>query len=214
MTIHSCAESKAQKLGQQLFSCTNGCGIGVLETPNNKLGQVQCNACKNHFCIDCHRHPHWPLTCAQNKVWSRKRDLQSKKLQEDGNEDSSKNEISQQFWSVCNEARKRRIETQTSRKVTKEVLKRVGYKCERQFSELRKACLQVVENGYAWLYLSRNNRPSNWVSVKTQLTLLYKMLNNFETTLTTRSSEADKVDDNMQKLRITLRKTISEIRSV
>jgi hypothetical protein len=84
------------------------------------------------------------LNCVQNEAWTRKRELQSQKLSDD--EDSTKNEISQQFWSVCNEARKQRTDLQAARKVGKDVLKRVGYKLERQFSEMRKAVINVIHN--------------------------------------------------------------------
>jgi hypothetical protein len=137
MTLQSCAEINAKKLNQQLFSCSAGCGLAVLDPSSNKLGQIQCGACKNHFCFNCHNKPHWPLSCAQNEIWTRKCELQNQKLGED--DDATKNEISQQFWSVCNDARKRRTDLQVARKVGKDVLKRVGYKLERQFSELRKA---------------------------------------------------------------------------
>lgn len=75
------------------------------------------------------------MTCEQNAVWSRKRDLQ---IQKQGNDDG-KNEISQQFWQICSEARTRRYDVQSTRKVAKDVLKHVGYKLERQFLEIRKA---------------------------------------------------------------------------
>lgn len=137
MTLQSCAESKAKKLSQQMFNCPAGCGLAVLDSSNNKTGQIQCGACKNHFCFNCHNEPHWPLNCEQNQTWSRKRELQNQKLCDE--EDPSKNEINQQFWSVCDEARKRRTDVQVAHKVGKDVLKRVGYKLERQFSEMRKA---------------------------------------------------------------------------
>lgn len=142
-------------------------------------------------------------------MWTRKRDLQSQK----SSNDDGKNEITQQFWSVCDEARKRRTDAQQIRKLTKDVLKRLGYKLERQFLELRKAILQLVENGYAWLYMNRGNRPQNWQSVKTNLSLLYKKLNQLESSLLNNASGADNTKESIQKVRVTLNKTVAEIQS-
>ncbi|TKR86866.1 hypothetical protein L596_011373 [Steinernema carpocapsae] len=81
------------------------------------------------------------------------------------------NLISAQFSSICTEMRRARFNLSAARDFEK--------KCDGfgvNPKELRKTVLYLIEFGYAWLYMNRNNKPENWNSVKALLT---KLRNNF-----------------------------------
>jgi hypothetical protein len=197
LALRSCAEAKAKEAKNKLFVCPSGCGLVAVESTSVKLGHVNCNSCKRHFCVECYGSPHFPLSCQQYVVWTQKCDLQSQRPT-----------VDQQYWSICSEASKRRTEVS---KNVKEALKRAGYKQERQFMDMRTAVLQMVENGYAYLYLTRNDRPQNWQTVKSNLNFMYKEMNIFENSLLNNAQSADKISDNIQKVRVTIRKMINEL---
>uniref|UniRef100_A0A1I7ZJ93 RING-type domain-containing protein n=2 Tax=Steinernema glaseri TaxID=37863 RepID=A0A1I7ZJ93_9BILA len=77
------------------------------------------------------------------------------------------NLISAQFSSMCSEMRRARFDFPAARDFEK--------KCDGfgvNPKEIRKTVLYLIEFGYAWLYMTRNEKPDNWNAVKALLTKL------------------------------------------
>ncbi|KAK0411554.1 hypothetical protein QR680_005711 [Steinernema hermaphroditum] len=77
------------------------------------------------------------------------------------------NLISAQFSSICSEMRRARFDLSASRDFEK--------KCDGfgvNPKEIRKTVLYLIEFGYAWLYMTRSEKPDIWNAVKALLTKL------------------------------------------
>jgi hypothetical protein len=74
--------------------------------------------------------------------------------------------------------------------------------------DLRRTCLQLIENTYAWLYLTQKGagRPANWSAVKGTLSLLHNELKVLEN-----PQDTNRFPETLQRTRAMLRKTLHEI---
>ncbi|CAD5232081.1 unnamed protein product [Bursaphelenchus xylophilus] len=175
LALRGRAEYMAKKHDLRMFECPTGCGTALIkrEIPYN---QVECGRCYNHWCPECLTAPHWPMTCSQAKQWREKCLIQA-----DKGEEAEQNHIQIQYYEMVIDCQKRRFGTENWKLLAKELRKKVGYKLERQFVDIMKTTLQMVENGFAWLYMTKGpNRPASWPKVKVALMALYSEFNRVE----------------------------------
>ncbi|KAI6186815.1 hypothetical protein M3Y98_00173900 [Aphelenchoides besseyi] len=204
--VHLNANHQATTNGRRLYECPQKCGLGLLDESRLRYSHVYCQNCHIHRCNACQSHPpHWPLTCSQFRKWTGKC----------AQFDDAEKRVSAQFWTPYTEARQRRLNLSSARSIAKDARKNVGYKFERQFVELRKACLQIVENGFAWLYMTRNanERPANWSNAKIMLNNLLNAINQLENDIVRSGQNVDKTREQIQKVTGQLHKTLTELSS-
>ncbi|CAD5224288.1 unnamed protein product [Bursaphelenchus okinawaensis] len=187
------------------FQCPIGCPIsfGELDPAHQ---QVQCGSCYSHWCSSCEREPHWPMNCRENQDFQKKFNAQKEQ-----GEESRNSQIQMRYYHMVNDCREARTNNEW-KLAAKELRKKVGYKLERQYHEHRKTSLQLVENGYGYLYMSKSNKCDTWYEVKNALNAIYAEYSRVENTvLKAPKLTAAQVAAEIHGLRGLVRKGIQEL---
>uniref|UniRef100_A0A0N5BN46 RING-type domain-containing protein n=1 Tax=Strongyloides papillosus TaxID=174720 RepID=A0A0N5BN46_STREA len=152
--------------GVNITNCKKCKAVANIESIN-EYNNVNCQKCGIHWCVLCNEAPHFPLTCKQNTEWREKFNRQSENMKDINiNVIDNNNVISQKFFITAKEAHDLRFNRQQSARVDRAWKKLRSENSDKTFLQSRKTLLHLVEYGYAWLYMNRNNKPENYNKIK------------------------------------------------
>jgi len=196
---------REKKLVTECFGCK---GIIALEGGGD-FNQIACGKCGQHMCLGCRKTPHWPMKCEQSAEWEKKfehqYELDCKRSEDPDSIAAQQNTISQQYSLICSQSRARRLDSTLAIQLAKNMRRVTNYKQERQFLELRRCALQLLEFGFGWLYMTRRasigspkkgippseERPKNWAAIRSLLSSLNRKVEALESEILFSSSLTD-----------------------
>uniref|UniRef100_A0A7E4VU74 RING-type domain-containing protein n=1 Tax=Panagrellus redivivus TaxID=6233 RepID=A0A7E4VU74_PANRE len=109
---------------------------------------------------------------------------------------SLNNVIAAEYSEIASLAHVTRFNLKANRQITKDMCKTVDFRLKQAFIEMRKLALHLIEFGFAWLYMTRAERPTHWSTVKATLTGLRTKLDAMHATITGGGLEEKIVDFN------------------
>uniref|UniRef100_A0AAF5CQS0 RING-type domain-containing protein n=1 Tax=Strongyloides stercoralis TaxID=6248 RepID=A0AAF5CQS0_STRER len=178
----------------------------------NEYNNVNCQKCGIHWCILCNEAPHFPLTCKQNVEWREKFNKQSESMKNiTMNNVENNNIISQKFFITAKEAHDLRFNRQQSAKIDRAWKKLRTEYSDKTFLQSRKTLLHLVEYGYAWLYMNRNNKPDNYMKIKSILSGFLIELNNVDEAIL--NNGKGNWEQTIQKIKQNIDKILNEFRN-
>uniref|UniRef100_A0AAF5DSA7 RING-type domain-containing protein n=1 Tax=Strongyloides stercoralis TaxID=6248 RepID=A0AAF5DSA7_STRER len=125
----------------------------------------KCRYCKIEFCVFCKKTPHFSYDCDEF-IKFKERCIKGEVNKNDKNEFENNKHVSLKFFVKIYDVHCLRFNFPQF-----DTLSRIWNKIRIQDSDetylqLRKTLLYLIEYGYAWLYLNKNNKPENYTRIK------------------------------------------------
>uniref|UniRef100_A0A0K0FCN3 RING-type domain-containing protein n=1 Tax=Strongyloides venezuelensis TaxID=75913 RepID=A0A0K0FCN3_STRVS len=157
-----------EKKGMKTTHCLKCKNIVTFDSIEN-YNVINCQKCNVYWCFLCNKPPHFPLTCEQNVEWKFKFNMKDESVRKTEIYDNNKYEL-RKLLGITKEAHDIRFDNQklsTIRRSWKIIDFDNSYR--ETFLKHRKTLLYLIEYGFAWIYINRNDKHNRYDEIKATL---------------------------------------------